>query len=63
MTDVEADEDLLKLDPNVALRLGLTKGTAIFTPATQETEDDEDIEAVLLEEERNDPIKNLLNAS
>ena len=71
MSKAQATEDLLKLDPNVALRLGLSQGRVFVGASTDDGEmvvghDEEDLDALIEEEEAdkaNDPMRKLLNTA
>ena len=71
MSEAQAAEDLLKLDPNVALRLGLSQGQVFMGASTDDGEmvvghDEEDLDALIEEEEAdkaNDPMRKLLNTA
>ena len=71
MSEAQAANDLMKLDPNVALRMGLasSKGSLALPTnrevhSSDEEVDDDDLGAAIEEEEtqaRNDPLKRLLD--
>ena len=72
MSEAQAANDLMKLDPNVALRMGLASKNGSFALPTNREEhssdeevDDGDLGAAIEEEEThalNDPLKRLLDA-
>ena len=50
MTEAQAEEDLFKLDPNVALSMGLAQGRFLVADKQKATEDDEQISSLIQEE-------------